>query len=69
VLIVAIVEEWEDPDPTGARAKSVYSVYVAGAGNDYKTVFRKYHSQLNLSQGPHDGWRHHSSEYIWVTGD
>jgi hypothetical protein len=67
VLVVANIKEWDTPDPTGARAKMVYSIHIGGVGNNFRAVYQKYLIQHKLLQGPGEGWRYYGSEYVWVT--
>ena len=66
VLLAIGLKEWAIPDPTGTRAKSFVYVHIAGAGNDAKSVLRKYANQAKLLPGVPRGWRP-ITQYVWVT--
>lgn len=66
VLVVAGVQEWERPDPTGSKAQTFLSIHIGGIGTNYTEVVRKYRNTPKMVQGAPDGWVRKDA-YIWVT--
>lgn len=66
VLVVAGVQEWATPDPTGTRAQTFLSIHIGGAGTDPAKIVKEYIDQPRMVQGPSQGWRRRDL-FIWVT--
>jgi len=66
VMLCVGIQEWEMPDPTGARAQSFLSLHIVDAGTSPATILKKYLHQARLTQGAAKGWKR-KDVYLWVT--
>jgi hypothetical protein len=64
VLVIIHMQEWEQEDFNGMRARSLLGVSIEG-GPDQQTALRNWRSQPRLLQGPADGWRSFD-QYAWI---
>lgn len=66
VLLCVGLQEWERPDPTGAKARSFLSLHIVGGGQDPKALLQAYFKTPRLEAGAPTGWRRRD-EFVWVT--
>jgi hypothetical protein len=64
VLIVIALQEWEQPDFNGMRARNLLSVYVEG-GPTQESARARWENTPRALQGPAPGWRA-VSQFGWI---
>jgi hypothetical protein len=64
VLTIIVLQEWEQPDFNGMRARGLLSVYVQG-GRTQDSASAYWENTPHLLQGPPKGWRT-VTQYGWI---
>lgn len=64
VLVIISMQEWEQPDNNGMRARTLLDVYIQG-GPTQVIALKNWQAMPRLLAGPAKGWRRFE-QYLWI---